>query len=40
MKMKMQKNLKQAIVDRESYDKNTHSKEEIEKILKGNFPKM
>ncbi len=32
--------LKQAIVDRESYDKNTHSKEEIEKILKGNFPKM
>jgi len=32
--------LKDSIVDQESYDNNTHSKEEIEKILKGNLPKM
>lgn len=32
--------LKNSISDRESYDKNTHTKDEIEKILKGNFPKM
>lgn len=28
------------IADIESYENNTHSKDEIEKILKGNFPKM
>lgn len=28
------------IADPESYEKNVHTKEEIEKILKGNFPKM
>lgn len=32
--------LKQSIVDVDTYEKNTHTKEEIEKILKGNFPKM
>ena len=32
--------LKNSIVDRDSYDKNTHTKAEVEKILKGNFPKM
>jgi len=31
---------KENISNPESYEKNTHTKEDIEKILKGNFPKM
>ncbi|MBD1379210.1 hypothetical protein [Metabacillus arenae] len=34
------KQAKEHIADIESYENNTHTKEEIEKILKGNFPKM
>lgn len=34
------KQLKDEIADRDSYDKNTHSHEEIVKILKGNYKKM
>jgi hypothetical protein len=34
------KQAKEHIGDKESYTKNTHTKEEVEKILTGNFPKM
>jgi hypothetical protein len=34
------KEVKDGIVEIEVYEKNTHSKEEIEKLLKGNFMKM
>src|SRR5690554_1745281 len=34
------KQAKENIADQESYEKNSHSKDEIEKILKGNFAKM
>ncbi|MNF66340.1 hypothetical protein D3C84_481290 [compost metagenome] len=34
------KEIKDGIVEIETYENNTHSKEEIEKLLKGNFMKM
>jgi hypothetical protein len=34
------KEIKNGIADKESYDNNTHTKEQIEKILSGNFMKM
>lgn len=34
------KDLKADIVDKESYDKNTHTQEDVEKILRGNYKKL
>lgn len=34
------KEAKETIADKESYEKNTHTKEEVEKLLKGNFKKL
>lgn len=34
------KEIKDGIADKESYEKNTHTREDIEKMLKGNFMKM
>lgn len=34
------KRLKDDIVEKERYEQNTHTREDIEKVLKGNFPKM